>query len=212
MALRRINSFLFFQESSVYLDDSGDAGKSKTSTKHYLWGILTKNPKRIKRCMKKSRQLCAKEMGKNVPELKYPLPEFVYEGALKCLIKPDFSFHYAMMIKNDYSILHKPNILSQSFIFSLMSKIVTKTKDEKIFVEIDKTPNNDFNTFRKRIMDKFPIIEDIQEKDSKESDGVQAAHLIANSVFKKYEHGQNEFYNIYKHKIETSIKNPKIKL
>lgn len=36
--------------------------------------------------MKKSRQLCAKEMGKNVQELKYPLPEFVYEGALKCLI------------------------------------------------------------------------------------------------------------------------------
>lgn len=49
----------------IYLDDSGDPGKSKTSTKHYLWGgILTKNPKRIKRCMKKSRQLCAKEREK----------------------------------------------------------------------------------------------------------------------------------------------------
>jgi hypothetical protein len=197
----------------IYLDDSGDPGYSKKSTNHYLWGGLsTKNPKKIQKCMYKSRKKCAKIMKKQVEELKYPFPESVYEDALDCILKPEFNFHYSYMVKKDYVIPHKPNILSQSFISNLISNILNgKDTEEEYYINIDKgLPEDIFNELKSRMITKFPNIQNIEQKDSKSHDGVQAAHLIANSVFKRYEHDQKELYDIYSHKIETSIKNPKI--
>jgi len=199
----------------LYLDDAGDQGHTINSSKHYLWaGILTENNKRTKNCMKNARRYCAKKMNKNIQELKYPIPEDVYIRALNCLQKPEFSFHCSLMVKKDYISVPKPNITTRSFISALVENILKNlNENEKILITIDDGLNDEsFEELKRRVIERFPRVKGIEKKSSETSDGIQAAHLIANSIFKKYEHNQSKFYKIYSNKIGTLLINPKIKL
>ncbi len=205
----------------VFIDESGDLGFTKKSTKYYviacietrnLLGLLFRVIKKVRRTLGKKK--------KNIPEFKFARSDDVIrERLLKRVVEEDLLFSAIVLqkqmvysyLRNKKDKLH--NYLT-GFIAESLNYEYSNEKEFKIIVDkfiMSEEKRKEFNWYLKhKLLNSYgrsnpPKIE-IVHKDSQQNPGLQVADFVAGAVFQYYERGKCEFYEIIKPKLRLELK------
>lgn len=198
----------------IFLDESGDLGFSEKSSKWFLFTLVVVNdPKILERVMKKARKSLKKKYKHAFSELHaYHCDDITRLRVLKSLAQVDISIVTTVLNKEkvyvdlqnqkNYLYNYTANIILDRL---LNSKIIEGDHHISLVVDRKDTKKSLQNNFISY------ITEAMQEKRnggfemslaaSYHEKGLQAVDFISWSIFRKYERGDFEFYEIIKDKI-----------
>ena len=194
----------------IFLDESGDLGFKKTSSKWFIFGgVIIDNDRLIEKIVKKIwKNLKNKRRGelhathennkikKNILKMMGELDGI----SVVCIAVNKTKFNKEPYNKSDY--------LYYSTIYVLISKILdilNKSIDLLIFIDKKDTKkstrdvliNKLVDSLKKSYSNKIAIL--IESSHDRKS--LQAVDFISWALFQKYEKGDSEFYNLFKIKI-----------
>jgi len=199
----------------IFLDESGDLGFKPASSKWFLFTIvLTNNHRRIEKVVRKVKEGMRKSKRKRVHELHaYDSTQAVKLKMLRLLAKEkDLKIlsiilnkkkvHVDFENQKNYLYNYTANVLLEL----LHSKKIIDI-DEPIFLYIDQkdTNKNIRDNFEKYLKDNFvkkgngKVV--IKIKPSHSERCLQAVDFASWAIFRKYEKGEYEYYEIIKDKI-----------
>lgn len=199
----------------IFLDESGDLGFKPASSKWFIFTIvLTNNHRRIEKIVRKVKEGMRKSKRKRVHELHaYDSTSEVKLKMLKLLATDDDlrvlsiilnkkKVHIDFNNQKNYLYNYTANVLLEL----LHSKKIIDT-DEPVFLYIDQkdTNRNIRNNFEAYLNDNFvkkgngKVV--IKIKPSHSERCLQAVDFVSWAIFRKYEKGDYEYYNIIKDKI-----------
>ena len=197
----------------IYLDESGDLGFSSGSSNYFVITFLTaKDQKPLKRAVQKVRKKHRLPAGFELKGNKTPTN--IKEDLLKRLAQLDIDIYTIVMnkanvsprLRQDTNILYNyvlgrilvPYICKQSVVTILVDRrIVSVTSGFKL---------NEYLAYKVWYENLADVDMHIQHEDSKWTLGIQAADVVCNSIFRKYESGDERFYNLIKEKIKEELK------
>lgn len=198
----------------IFLDESGDLGFSKKSSRWFVLTIvLTSNHRRIEKCVKKVHKKLKKKY-KKIRELhayhansvtKKRVLRFLAEtNDLKvlCIVLNKKKVYVDLRKQKNYLYNYTANILLDR----LHNKNSLDSK-EKIEIVIDQRETNKFlksnfeNYLKNNLAKKGNSNFDIKIKPSHAEKCLQAVDFISWAIFRKYERGDYEYYEIIKEKI-----------
>ena len=198
----------------IFLDESGDLGFKEKSSKWFLFTIvLTNNHRRIEKIIKKIRSGLKKKYKKigelhayhSLPETKLKILKLLsQEKDLKifCIILNKKKVYGDFQQQKNHLYNYTANILLDR----LHNKKIIKI-DEPIELYIDQKDTNKFirenfekylkTNFKKRGSNKVSI----KIKPSHTEKCLQAVDFISWAIFRKYERGDYEYYEIIKNSV-----------
>lgn len=190
----------------IYLDESGDLGFHSNSSNHIIIALLiTKNPHTIERCMKKIRQRKLKKKLKELPEIKFNKSnDNIREKTLKCIVKEPIDIAYIVLNKNRVNPnrqFNKEKIYN--FITGCLIRSLPFENDIHSKLIVDKRSSNKIirSDFDQYVKEKAAFNLDITHENSEYNQCLQATDFIAGAIFRKYESGDNRFYNLIEDRI-----------
>lgn len=193
----------------IYLDESGDLGFSLRSSDYFVISFLTAKDKTLlKRAVRK-----VKKKHRLAPgfELKgNTTPPRIKEDLLKRIAKLDIDIHTIVMnkakvtprLRQDTNILYNyvlgrivvPYICKQSVVTIMVDRrVVSVTSGFKL---------NEYLAYKVWYENLADVDMHIQHEDSKWTLGIQAADVVCNSIFRKYESRDERFYNLIEGRIK----------
>ena len=207
MQLIKIKIIQVLKMSFVYIDESGDLGTKKTSSKYFIIAaIKVEDSKKLEKIIKKTRRLFKKKMmtsseikGGNLP----------YELKIKILKKLN-NIDYEVFIivfdkKNRYKIGYEhDNKETYDILASKLAKLINIDKPTFIFIDKSKNKLEEINNFNELFLNNLNNIQKqpikIEHANSMHYKGLQMADLISWSTFQNFEHENPEFLGMIKNK------------
>lgn len=200
--------------SYIFLDESGDLGFRKKSSKWFLFTlVLVDNPRVLEWVIKKARKSLKKKHKHNFSELHaYHCDDFTRIRVLKSLAERDIRIittilnkekvHIDLQNQKNYLYNYTANIILDRLI---NSKLIDGSHSISLVVDRKDTKKNLRNNFisyiteamKKKRYKKF----EMSLAASHDEKGLQAVDFISWAIFRKYEKGDFEFYEIIKNKI-----------
>lgn len=193
--------------SFVYIDESGDLGTKKTSSKYFIIAaIKVEDSKKLEKIIKKTRRLSRKKMitsneikGGNLP----------YDLKIKILKKLNNIGYEVFIIvfdkKNRYKIGYEhDNKETYDILASKLAKLINIDKPTFIFIDKSKNKLEEINNFNELFLNNLNNIQKqpikIEHADSMHYKGLQMADLISWSTFQNFENENPEFLDMIKNK------------
>lgn len=204
----------------VFIDESGDLGFTRKSTKYYVIASVETNdllqinrvPKKVRKTLKKGK--------KNIPEFKFTRSsDLIRRRFLERLVKADVTFSAIVLQKRtvyDYLRDKKEKIhnylagfIAESLSYEYGYETEFEIVVDKFIMSREKRSEFDWylthrflNSYQSKGLPKINII----HADSQEHPGLQAADFIAGSIFQYYEKGNPKYYEIIKPKLRVELK------
>lgn len=195
---------------TFFVDESGNLG---TKDRYFVLALLA--PQKSKRITNFMRRFCADNSIQEVKasQLSFPQKQFIFN---KLCSANDYTISYIVADKlniDNKKILEDKN-LCYNYLFSFLVKKTIKSTQEDITLLLDnhstkvKSINSLADYIKIKAFTQWGFMHDlnISYVDSKNSKVVQAADIIANAIYAKYNYGKTHFYN--KLIISESIKFP----
>lgn len=198
----------------IFLDESGDLGFKKTSSKWFLFTIaITSDPRALERVVKRVwRQL--KKQHKRLGELHashekditrkrvLKMLNEVNDFKVLCVILNKQKVYIDLQNQKNYLYNYTANILLDR----LHTREVLKTKEPiNLYIDRKDTKKRLRENFINYLTDSMKKRRDssfaITLHSSHENKSLQAVDFISWAIFRKYEYGDYEFYEIIKNKI-----------
>ena len=207
MQLIKIKIIQVLKMSFVYIDESGDLGTKKTSSKYFIIAaIKVEDSKKLEKIIKKTRRLSRKKMitsneikGGNLP----------YDLKIKILKKLNNIGYEVFIIvfdkKNRYKIGYEhDNKETYDILASKLAKLINIDKPTFIFIDKSKNKLEEINNFNELFLNNLNNIQKqpikIEHANSMHYKGLQMADLISWSTFQNFEHENPEFLGMIKNK------------
>ena len=193
--------------SYIYIDESGDLGTKKGSSKYFIIAaIKVENSKRLDKIIKKTRRDFKKELltsneikGGNLPyDLKIKI--------LKKLKNIDYEVFIIVFDKvNRYKICYGDNKKAYDILASRLAKLIKIDKPTFIFIDKSKNKQKEIDDFNEIFLNNLNNIQKqpitIEHVDSMHYKGLQMADLISWSTFQNFENENPEFIDMVKNKV-----------
>ena len=193
--------------SYIYIDESGDLGTKKASSKYFVMAaVKVENSKKLENIIKKTRRDFKKKMltsnevkGGNLP----------YELKIKILEKlknMDYEVFIIVFDKeNRYKIGYGDNKKAYDILASRLAKLINIDKPTFIFIDKSKNKQEEIDNFNEFFLNnlnnikKQPIT--IEHADSMHYKGLQMADLISWSTFQNFVNDNPDCLDILKTKV-----------
>ena len=201
----------------IYLDESGDLGFGPRSSNYFvLAAIITREPDRTGKCIKKIRQQKLPKKYQTIPELKFHnSSQTIRTRVLECVARTDTDIAYAVLRKRQVyeRLKSQPTILYNYLCGSLISKIITAYKLEgpaKVFVDrslygFGRENFNNYLTWKACIGNhsEEQNIEppEIIHIDSRQDRCIQVVDFVAGAINHRYSMDDSSYYNTIEQKI-----------
>ncbi len=198
----------------IFLDESGDLGFGKKSSKWFLFTlVVVDNPRKLERLIKKVRKTIRKKYKHVLSELHaYHADDVTRIRVLKAIAKLDIAVVTTILNKQKVyvDLQNQKNYLYNYTANIILDRLMNATlvdgaKEMYLVVDRKDTKKNLRQNFisyiseamnkRKRGGFKMTLAASHDEK------GLQAVDFISWAIFRKYEKGDCEFYEIIKSKI-----------
>ena len=193
--------------SFVYIDESGDLGTKKTSSKYFIIAaIKVEDSKKLEKIIKKTRRLSRKKMITSTEIKGGNLP---YDLKIKILKKLNNIGYEVFIIvfdkKNRYKIGYEhDNKETYDILASKLAKLINIDKPTFIFIDKSKNKLEEINNFNELFLNNLNNIQKqpikIEHANSMHYKGLQMADLISWSTFQNFEHENPEFLGMIKNK------------
>ena len=193
--------------SYIYIDESGDLGTKKGSSKYFIIAaIKVENSKRLDKIIKKTRRDFKKKMltsnevkGGNLP----------YELKIKILEKlKNIDYEVFIIVfdkENRYKIGYGDNKKAYDILASRLAKLINIDKPTFIFIDKSKNKQEEIENFNELFLNNLNNIKKqpikIKHTNSIHYKGLQMADLISWSTFQNFENDNSEFLDIIKNKV-----------
>lgn len=203
----KINCNLVLDMSYIYIDESGDLGTKKGSSKYFvIAAIKVEDSKKLDKIIKKTRRNFKKKMltsneikGGNLP----------YELKIKILEKLkniDYEIFIIVFDKaNRYKIGYDDNKKAYDILASRLAKLIKIDKPTFIFIDKSKNKQKEIDDFNQIFLNHLNNIQKqpikIEHADSMHYKGLQMADLISWSTFQNFENNNPEFLDMVKNKV-----------
>lgn len=200
--------------SYIFLDESGDLGFSKGSSRWFVLTIVfTNNHRKIEKCVKKVHKTLKKKY-KKVSELHaYHTDEITRKRVLKLLAKTEDLKILSIILNKEKVYTDLQN--QKSFLYNytaniLLDRLHNKNilkDDDKVLIYIDQRETNKFlkknfeNYLTENLNGKIKNSFEIKIKGSETEKCLQAVDFISWTIFRKYEQNDYEYYKIIEEKI-----------
>lgn len=200
--------------SHIFIDESGDLGFSKRSSRWFiLTMVLTNNHRKIEKCVKRVHKGLKKKY-KKVSELHAYHSDYLTKKRILRFLSEvdDLQIHCIILNKKKVYVdlqnqkNHLYNYTANILLDRLHKKQNFKNKD-KVLIYIDQRETNKFlkknfeNYLTKSLVKKGNSKFEIKIKPSHTEKCLQAVDFISWAMFRKYEQGDYEYYEIIKNKI-----------
>jgi len=198
----------------IFLDESGDLGFGKRSSKWFLFTlVVVDDPRKLERVIKKTRKSLKKKYKRTMSELHaYHCDDITRIRVLTKLAEQDISVVTTVLNKSKvYVDLQNQKNYLYNFTANIILDRLMNTKlidkNRKISLVVDRKDT------KKHLRDNFIsyITEAMKQKRngnfemslaaSHDEKGLQAVDFISWAIFRKYERGDFGFYEIIKDKI-----------
>ncbi len=202
----------------LYLDESGDLGFGKKSSKFFVVTILfTKNPRYLSFCIKKARHKKLKKKLKERPEIKaYTSTQRIRELVLSCLAKKDIEVHTIVLSKRNIpSDLRREKQKLYNYITGLLIEDCAHFLKPSLTLIVDKRATgkvleefNDYVRFKaaSQMIEERKTLLKIHHKISQSDAGLQAVDFVSYAIYRLFEHGKDDLYSIIEPKVKTMKK------
>ena len=207
MQLIKIKIIQVLKMSFVYIDESGDLGTKKTSSKYFIIAaIKVEDSKKLEKIIKKTRRLSRKKMITSTEIKGGNLP---YDLKIKILKKLNNIGYEVFIIvfdkKNRYKIGYEhDNKETYDILASKLAKLINIDKPTFIFIDKSKNKPEEINNFNQLFLNNLNNIQKqpikIEHADSMHYKGLQMADLISWSTFQNFENENPEFLDMIKNK------------
>lgn len=195
----------------IFLDESGELGFDKNSSKFFVITLLSCNEDaliRIRRIIKKVRMKKLKKKIKSIPELKgHNSSDFIREYVLKKAYEENIEIFSIILDKSKvYDYLKTKKSILYNYTANLIINECS-LNDSNIKLVVDRSYGKflagEFNRYVKNsILQKNNNCKlEIIHEDSKKESALQVLDFICWSIKRKYELSDERFYNIIKNKI-----------
>lgn len=197
----------------IFLDESGDLGFSKKSSRWFLFTILLTNKHRRVEKIIKSVHKSLRKKDKKISELHaYHMNALVkrrllYQLSLLddlkilCIVLNKNKVYIDLQNQKNYLYNYTANILLDRL---HNKEILSATESVKVFIDqkdTNKFIKNNFENYLKSKLNNWNNAIDIKIKPSHTEKCLQAVDFVSWAIFRKYELGDYEFYSIIKDKI-----------
>jgi len=199
----------------IFLDESGDLGFTKKSSKYFvLTGLIIEEPRRIQKCIKRLRKSLRKK-DKRMIELKFHTssPQ-LREKVLRKLCEQKISIYSIVVDKETvFKRLRDKKEIYYNYISGLLlwqgltfpiGKKIRVVMDKRVYgktrEEFDNYIKNKISFMLKRKSD----IE-ILHIDSKKEPALQAVDFISGAIHRKFRDGDETYFNIIKSKSNIQL-------
>ena len=193
--------------SYIYIDESGDLGTKKASSKHFVMAaIKVEDSKKLEKIIKKTRRDFKKKMltsnevkGGNLP----------YELKIKILEKlKNIDYEVFIIVfdkENRFKIGYGDNKKAYDILASKLAKLINIDKPTFIFIDKSKNKQEEIDNFNELFLNNLNNIKKqpikIEHADSMHYKGLQMADLISWSTFQNFENDNPEFLDMIKNKV-----------
>ncbi len=196
---------------TIFIDESGDLGFSENSSKYFIISLLiTKNPIKIRRCLRKFRDTIPKSK-KKINELHWnSSSQTIKKKGLKKLNECEFDIQTLIVDKS--TIYHKLTEKKDK-LYHYLSKLIIEEAilDEKnVQIIFDKRSTNklvrdDLSTYILNLISEQGefIKASIKHVRSEDERGIQAVDFICGAFSAKYELDNADFVKIIQEHLKT---------
>ena len=199
----------------IFLDESGDLGFGKRSSKWFLFTlVVVDDPRKLERIIKKTRKSLKKKYKRKLSELHaYHCDDITRTRVLTNLAKEEIAVVTTVLNKNKVyvDLQNQKNYLYNFTANIILDRLINKklvSGEEHISLVVDRKDT------KKHLRDNFIsyITEAMKKRRgggnfkmslaaSHDEKGLQAVDFISWAIFRKYERGDFEFYELIKSKI-----------
>jgi len=195
----------------IYLDESGELGFSKASSRYFTITLLVCDPKaeqELQRVIKKIRQKKLKKKLKESPEIKWNnSSDWIKDKVFEKLKNIKFEIFTIILDKSKvYNYLRGEKHRLYNYLTQLI--ITECSMDGKTKLVVDRSKNkrslrDDFDQYiRGKVKDRCEDME-ISHEDSKNNGVLQTLDFVSGAIFNKYGFEKKEYYDKIKEKITT---------
>ena len=193
--------------SYIYIDESGDLGTKKASSRYFVMAaIKVEDSKKLEKIIKKTRRDFKKKMltsnevkGGNLP----------YELKIKILEKlKNIDYEVFIIVfdkENRFKIGYGDNKKAYDILASRLAKLINIDKPTFIFIDKSKNKQEEIDNFNELFLNNLNNIKKqpikIEHVDSMHYKGLQMADLISWSTFQNFENDNPEFLDMIKNKV-----------
>lgn len=198
---------------TVFVDESGDLGKKG---RYFVIAMLV--PQRGKRIVNFMKKFCLKYglIEVKAAQLSFPQKQRIFDRLTSA---NDYTISYIVLDKYniDNHKLFEDKNLFYNYLFSFLIKKTIKSVNQDISILLDnhstkvKSINSLCDYIKIKALTQWGYKHNLSIKytNSEDSKVVQAADIVANSIYAKYTYGKDHFYNMLT--ISESIKFPESK-
>ena len=193
--------------SYIYIDESGDLGTKKVSSKYFvIAAIKVENSKKLEKIIKKTRRDFKKKMLTSNEVKGGNLPYDLKIKILKKLKNMDYEVFIIVFDKeNRYKIGYGDNKKAYDILSSRLAKLINIDKPTFIFIDKSKNKQEEIDNFNELFLNNLNNIKKqpikIEHADSMHYKGLQMADLISWSTFQNFENDNHEFLDMIKNKV-----------
>ena len=193
--------------SYIYIDESGDLGTKKASSKYFaMAAIKVEDSKKLEKIIKKTRRDFKKKMltsnevkGGNLP----------YELKIKILEKlKNIDYEVFIIVfdkENRFKIGYGDNKKAYDILASRLAKLINIDKPTFIFIDKSKNKQEEIDNFNELFLNNLNNIKKqpikIEHADSMHYKGLQMADLISWTTFQNFENDNPKFLDMIKNKV-----------
>ncbi|MEM0301823.1 MAG: DUF3800 domain-containing protein [Archaeoglobaceae archaeon] len=196
----------------VFIDESGDLGFTEKSSKFYVIATVEVKDLRIPRGVIKSVRKSLHKKKKDISEFKFSRSsDELRKKLLNKAVESDMLFSAIILEKRKvYDYLRDKKDKLHNYLTGFLANSLEYYAQEKAFkIVVDKfimsrEQRADFDHyFKTRLYNNCKILKrvDITHEDSQQNPGLQIADFVAGAIFRRYERGLTDFYDIIKPKL-----------
>ncbi|WP_048812458.1 DUF3800 domain-containing protein [Methanobrevibacter ruminantium] len=193
--------------SYIFIDESGDLGTKKSSSKYFVMaGIKVEDSQKLDRVIRKIKRDDKKNIITSNEIKGSNLPHDIKIKILKKLDSVNYQVFIIIFEKiNRYKVNDGyDNIKLYDLLACELAKQIDISSSSKIFIDKSKNKKEEIVNFNKAFLEnlnnfkKFPI--KLEHANSMSYKGLQIADLISWAIFQSVEHNNNEFIDLIKNK------------
>jgi hypothetical protein len=200
----------------VFVDESGDLGFSSKSTKYFVvsyiltleYGVVSARINRLRKRYNRDHRFTGEfKFSNDPPQIRASLLDLLSELPLEIGIFVVEKSRVREHLRDKKNILYNYLVVEP-----VVSTIMSNYEPEKIEIVVDKRMTKElvgeFNDYlsgkvgwKSHLEDKDPPLHRVQHKDSTSEPCLQAADYVSGSAFRKFEHNDDEYYDMIRSKV-----------